>query len=211
MKSHWLGLTEYSQCVTLQKDKVESVLEGRDTEVVYGTEHQSVITLGRRAVAEDEILHAGAPVVRAERGGLATLHAPGQLVIYPIVNVRERDLGAREWVDFLLSVSRVTLENCGFRDLVQGEDAVYSEVGKIVSVGIRIDRGVSFHGLSINVSNDLEMFSMIRACGMAKRPIDRLARVVPGATPEWLFEQWMTNFRGVGALKSDSAQVQAFQ
>lgn len=196
--ARWLGLTKYNECLLLQREKVEEVLAEQRYDnphhVILGTEHEPVITLGRRAKPEEEVVAATVPVVTIERGGLATLHSPGQLVIYPIVSLHQRGLGVREWVAALLTISRRVLLRQGMTDLAQTEDAVLSPLGKIVSVGIRVDRGVSYHGVSINVSNDLGLFAMIRPCGFANRPLDKLFRVNPSVTPARLFQEWEQEF-----------------
>lgn len=196
--ARWLGLTNYNECLLIQREKVEEVLAEEKYEnthhVILGTEHETVITLGRRASPAEEVVDATVPVIAIERGGLATLHSPGQLVIYPILSLHQRGLSVREWVSGLLTISRRVLERHGMAGLTQTEDAIVSPIGKIVSVGIRVDRGVSYHGVSINVANDLGLFGMIRACGQSNRPLDKLSRVDPLATPSQLFQEWEQEF-----------------
>ncbi len=196
--ARWLGLTNYNECLLLQREKVEEVLAeerfGNTHHIIIGTEHEAVITLGRRANPSIEVVDATVPVVSIERGGLATLHSPGQLVIYPILSLHQRGLGVREWVRGLLTISRRVLQRHGLYELTQTEDSVISPLGKVVSVGIRVDRGVSFHGVSINVANDLGLFAMIHPCGLKNRPLDKLARVASEITPAELFMEWEQEF-----------------
>ena len=158
--------------------------------VVLGFETGPVITLGRHANDQDILDPRGFEIVRLERGGQATLHNPGQLVIFPILPLR--GLGTRAWVDGLLEVTRITLIEFGKTTRCQdGRPGLFSDHGKVVSVGLRVREGVSTHGLSINVCNELADFKAIRACGVTDAAVDRLGA---DYSIEGVFKAWLKNF-----------------
>ncbi len=197
----WLGQTQYEPVFSLQKDlglqmtAKDPSQSLSDKIYILGTEHEAVVTLGQRA-SESEEVHATCqlPRVRVDRGGLATLHSPGQLVIYPIRNIRSVGIGVKEWVCTLIEVSKRTLREFGLQEMSSAEDGVYTEFGKIVSIGLRVSNGVSYHGLALNISNSLELFDGIRACGVAGRKMDRLQRVQSVCNPEEVFRVWVREF-----------------
>lgn len=151
-----LGLTRYADVLQDMRAFTRRVYT---TEEIWLTEHQSVYTLGQgapeRPVAND------IPVVRSDRGGDITYHGPGQLVLYPLVNLAGRGIKVKRYV-WLLEQAVI--------DLVGGErrpgaPGVYVEGAKIAALGIRVVRGRAYHGLSLNVDMDLSPFSAIDPCG----------------------------------------------
>jgi len=166
---------------------------------VLGCEHPHVLTLGRHASAEAEIqsLPKGFTIVKTDRGGQATIHTPGQLMIYPIVDIRSLGLGAREWVDLLLATTESLMESVAI-NCVERKDqtGVFTTRGKIAFLGLRIDRGVSRHGLSVNVRNDLTQFTGFRVCGLQAKsqPLDRMVHHVPNLNTKDMFFRWVSLF-----------------
>lgn len=156
---------------------------------ILGLEHPFVITLGRRA----KEVPAG-PVIRVERGGEATLHSPGQLVIYPIVKIRGR-IQVREWVELLQQVTARSLLAVGLETSAGPHAGLWTSKGKIASMGLRITDGVSTHGLAINVCNDLSLFNRISPCGMKPgSAMDSLASQDISMGTEALFQLWCEEF-----------------
>lgn len=144
-------------------------------------EHDPVYTLGARAargslrVAEAAL---PAPLVETDRGGDVTWHGPGQLVLYPVLDLRARGLRAGDYVRALEVVAIETLAAWdieGFR--VPGRPGVWVDGAKIAAVGVRIDRGVSRHGLTLNVSCDLGWFDAIVPCGIEDAEVTSIARI----------------------------------
>jgi lipoate-protein ligase B len=164
-----LGLAPYLPVQDLQGRLRTAVVEGKIPGALLLLEHEPVITLGSRAGDCDlRLPPAGAgravAVVRSERGGQATLHAPGQLVSYPIVPVRGHDL--RAFVHGLEEVLVVLLAEVGVSARRrEGRPGLYVEEDKIASVGLRCRRWVASHGTSLNVSIDLSLFGQIVSCG----------------------------------------------
>jgi len=159
-------IVEFQAAWRLQREIAEAVRDGAPP-VLLLLQHAPVITLGKRA-DESNILDAGpVPVVRIDRGGDVTWHGPGQLMIYPILRLRDRQLGVRTLVRRLEESIVATLAHFGiasrFRDDCVG---VWTGRGKIASLGLRVARGVSMHGAALNVCNDPAAFASINPCGV---------------------------------------------
>lgn len=174
----WLGQIPYLKFIE-QQEKQTLRLQNRQgaAGVIWGMEHPAVITMGRRASTaelknKESLLPI--PVVETERGGLATLHSEGQIVIYPIFSLRERAMGVREYVELLASVTVNTLARYSIVAFYKQDDpGIYTEQGKLGFIGIRIKNGISNHGISLNFKNDLQLFKWIRPCGLEERELCR--------------------------------------
>ncbi len=128
--------------------------------------------------------------MNVDRGGQATIHNPGQLVIFPVINIK--DLGTRAWVNFLLKVTRLTLAEFDFHSVcVDGAPGLYSAKGKVASIGVRIRQGISTHGVAVNIYNELSDFGLIRACGVDGAQVDQLGG---DHKVEGVFGKWMQIF-----------------
>lgn len=199
MKFSWHGLVEYEQGLRLQQDLHAQVLAGGPDQII-GLEHPTVITLGVRGDQGRDLKGAldgfSGSVVQTDRGGQATLHSPGQLVIYPIVDLRRNPRGVRCFVADLLQATADLLNQAGIA--AHRDDAragVFTERGKIAFCGLRVDRGVTRHGLSLNISNDLGLFRRIRPCGRDGENLSSWNEMAPGAmTPQQAFTQWQSHF-----------------
>ncbi len=143
---------------------------------IWLVEHPPVFTLGMNASREHLLDPGDIPVVQIDRGGQVTYHGPGQLVIYPLIDLRRQRLGVRELVVALEDAIIAYLAPCGVRAAGRREaPGVYVGGAKIASIGLRIRRGASYHGLSFNVSVDLAPFRRINVCGMRGLEVTRLA------------------------------------
>ncbi len=169
-----LGLTDYRKALDLQDRLVRERESGElDRDLVIFLEHEKVFTLGRRGglenvtVSEAFLAQAGVPIVHTERGGNITYHGPGQLVVYPILDLKQAGLGVAEYVDCLEEIIIRTLADWGVE---AGRDArnhgVWVGNNKIGSIGISVQHNVTKHGLAMNVNLDLTPFSWINPCGM---------------------------------------------
>ena len=161
----WLGRAEYEPTWrAMQAFTDERGPETRDE--IWFLEHPPVFTLGMNAAREHVLAPGDIPLVQIDRGGQVTYHGPGQLVVYPLLDVRRRGLGVRQLVMALengiidLLASR-NIEAVGRRDA----PGIYVEGRKVASIGLRIRRGCSYHGLAFNVAMDLEPFRRINPCG----------------------------------------------
>lgn len=157
-----LGLMDYGAAWDLQRALAKHVGPGRGYLLLL--EHPPVFTLGRNGKAANVLDAGDIPVVRVDRGGDVTYHGPGQLVGYPILDVRR--LGARRFVEGLEDSLVDCLAAMGVdARRKRGCVGVWTPRGKIASIGVRLSRGVSTHGFALNVRNDLAPFSRINPCG----------------------------------------------
>lgn len=145
---------------------------------IWFAEHPPVYTLGLAASREHVLAPGDIPVVPIDRGGQVTYHGPGQLMVYPMIDVRRAGIGVRRLVCALeRSVIRLAadfgIEAAGRRDA----PGVYVDGRKLASIGLRIRRGASYHGMALNVDMDLEPFSRINPCGYQGLEMTDLARL----------------------------------
>lgn len=192
----YLGNLEFKKSVRLQEDLLQLALQ-TNCNFIIGLEHPAVLTLGHRADAAFEVLnHSALPVERVSRGGLATVHSEGQLVIYPVLNLRELNLGVREYVCLLLKTTNELLASLGVESATDEKTiGVFTKTGKIAFCGVQVKNGVSQHGISLNVRNDLSHFKAIRSCGISEASFDRLCDHGVNMTLQEIFERWFEIFR----------------
>ena len=155
---------------------------GVDTpDEIWLLEHSPVFTQGQAGKAEHLLLPGDIPVVQVDRGGQVTYHGPGQLVAYPLVDVRRLGLGVRELVSRIEQSLIDLLASYGVSAEARADaPGVYVNGAKIASLGLRIRRGCSFHGLALNVDMDLQPFQRINPCGYAGLAMTQLADHVAG-------------------------------
>jgi lipoyl(octanoyl) transferase len=129
-------------------------------------EHDPVFTLGQAGKPEHVLLPGEIPVVRVDRGGQVTYHGPGQLVAYPLLDLRRLDIGVRELVCRIEQATIDTLAHWGIAaHRVDGAPGIYVDGAKVMALGLRVRRGCSFHGLAFNVAMDLSPYARINPCG----------------------------------------------
>ena len=184
----WLGRMAYRQAW----DRQRAVHAARDAGTVPDTlllvEHTPVLTLGRHGHEEHviatpaELQRRGIEVIRVERGGEVTYHGPGQLVAYPIVRLRDRPVLLRPFVRALeLAMADVAARygvmaapRAGFPGVwVEPDGAAPRKLG---ALGLRVERGITYHGIALNISTRLEDFGLIDPCGMAGLDVTSMAR-----------------------------------
>jgi lipoyl(octanoyl) transferase len=142
-------------------------------------EHPPVFTLGMAGRREHLLAPGDIPVVRTDRGGQVTYHGPGQLVVYALIDLRRAGLGVRDLVTGLEQAVVRYAAQLGIAALAKPEaPGVYVAGRKLASVGIRIRRGASYHGLALNVNMDLEPFGRINPCGYAGLAMTQLGALV---------------------------------
>lgn len=161
----WLGRIDYLPAWR----GMQSFTDARDEyarDEIWFLEHPPVYTLGMNAAPEHVLAPGDIPLVQIDRGGQVTYHGPGQLVVYPLLNVRRLGLGVRELVVGLENAVIATLSGWGVEAVGRREaPGIYVGGRKIASIGLRIRRGCSYHGLAFNISMDLEPFNGINPCG----------------------------------------------
>ena len=143
---------------------------------IWLLEHPPVFTLGMNADPSHVLAAGQIPVVRIDRGGQVTYHGPGQLVVYPLVDLRRAQLGVRDLVSALEGAVIDYAASLGIAaESRRTAPGVYVQGRKLASVGIRVRRGASYHGIAHNVCNNLEPFRRINPCGYADLEMTRLA------------------------------------
>lgn len=145
---------------------------------IWFTEHPPVFTLGMNGKREHLLATGDIPVVQIDRGGQVTYHGPGQLMIYPLIDLKRAGLGVRALVTALEQAAVATAADFGIEAASRADaPGVYVSGQKIASIGLRIRRGASFHGMAFNVAMDLEPFSRINPCGFRDLQVTDLGRL----------------------------------
>jgi lipoate-protein ligase B len=188
-----LGLMDYRQAWAMQEEAHAEVLAGGE-ERIFLVEHPPVITFGRRAgvaenllASEEQLARLDVEVVQSDRGGDITFHGPGQIVAYPIIRLNDHGFSVGGYVHRL---ERIVVEMLAEFGIIAQTDK--SAVGvwveregharKICAIGVRIKRGVSLHGIALNVTTDLSYFDLIVPCGLARRAITSMKALLGGCT-----------------------------
>ncbi|GGJ97151.1 lipoyl(octanoyl) transferase LipB [Pseudomonas matsuisoli] len=163
----YLGLVEYLP--TLEAMRTFTATRGAsDADEIWLLHHPSVFTQGQAGKAEHLLAPGDIPVIQVERGGQVTYHGPGQLVAYIMLDLRRRDLGVRELVTAMEQSLVDVLATYGVKAAPKADaPGVYVNGEKIASLGLRVRRGCSFHGLALNVDMDMSPFWRINPCGYA--------------------------------------------
>jgi len=175
---HDCGLADYREILQTQQELFEKRRDGKIPDTVLIVEHHPVITLGARQNAnkllasQDDLAKRHIDVVETRRGGGATAHNPGQLVFYPILHLQELGLGITEYIRKLETIGIELLGQLGIRaERRQGLPGLWvlhekSKIYKIASIGVRVSKSVTYHGMAINIQNDLSIFDFIIPCGL---------------------------------------------
>ena len=180
----WLGDLDYQKAYDLQLSLVEKVLSGQEPHTLLMLEHPHIYTKGRLSkesdflLPEEELAAKGIPVYETDRGGQVTYHGPGQLVVYPIVNLKDWG-GPVKYVRALEQVVIATLTEMGITaNCESGNAGVWTSQGKLAAIGVKISRGIAFHGFALNVNTDLAYYQNIIPCGIADRPVTSMASIL---------------------------------
>jgi lipoyl(octanoyl) transferase len=184
---------------------------------IWFVEHPPVFTLGLNASREHLLSPGDIDVVQIDRGGQVTYHGPGQLLIYPLLNLRRLKLGVR---DLVVALENAVIDYAATRGVAavgsRQAPGVYVDGAKLASIGLRIRRGASYHGMSLNVSMDLQPFERINVCGYQGLRVTRLNDLgVPGnvstvaeeLTPHLLSQLGHERTRSYSAIKTDLQAV----
>lgn len=163
--------------------RMQDFTDQRDTSTpdeIWFLQHQPVFTQGQAGKAEHLLNPGDIPVVQSDRGGQITYHGPGQLVVYLLLDLRRRKLGVRDVVTLMEEAIIHLLAPLGIMAAAKSDaPGVYVDGDKIASLGLRVRRGCSFHGLALNVDMDLEPFLRINPCGYAGMRMTHVKAFVP--------------------------------
>ena len=162
---------------------------------IWFTEHPPVFTMGLNASQEHLLTPGEIPVVQIDRGGQVTFHGPGQLMVYPLLDLRRVGMGVRTLVTAL---EQSVVDLAADADIAAASRAdapgVYVHGDKLASIGLRIRRGCSFHGMALNVDIDLEPFSRINPCGYAELKMTDLKRLGGASRLDTVWPQLLPHF-----------------
>ena len=160
-----LGLTDYEQVWRAMQDFTDQRDENTEDEL-WLVQHPSVFTQGQAGKAEHVLAPGDIPVIQVDRGGQVTYHGPGQIVAYPLLDIRRIGLGVRELVNRIEESIIQVLHQYDVEGVRRaGAPGIYVNHEKIASLGLRVRRGCTFHGLAFNIDMDLEPFQRINPCG----------------------------------------------
>jgi lipoyl(octanoyl) transferase len=201
-----LGLVEYEPTWR----RMQSFTDDRTaatTDELWFLQHPPVFTMGMNASREHLLMPGDIPVVQIDRGGQVTYHGPGQLVVYPLLDLERAGLGVRQLICALEQsvidlAGSLGIEAYGRRDA----PGVYVDGSKLASIGLRIRKGCSYHGMALNVDLDLEPFSRINPCGYQGMQVTRLADLGVNAGLEetaMLLESYVFRALGLEAGRPD--------
>jgi lipoyl(octanoyl) transferase len=160
-----LGVSNYLETLVNMKAQLQAEYFQNE---IWLLEHPPVFTLGTAADNQHVLDAKDIPVIQSDRGGEVTYHGPGQLVIYFMIDIKKNELGPKSLVKMLQEFTKSLLANYSIEsNFIEGAPGVYVDGKKIASIGLRISKGKTYHGISINVDMDLTPFSYINPCGYA--------------------------------------------
>ncbi len=206
VEAQWLGRVPFAEALELQLAAREAVIGGGPQTLLL-VEHPPTFTIGRRGKREDilwsdeELARRGVEMLETPRGGEVTLHAPGQLVAYPILHIGRK---IRAHLEHLGAATVATLQELGVEgaEFRMDNPGVWIAAKKIASIGVHISRGVSVQGLSLNLAVDPTLFEGLVSCGM--RSVQMVSARDYGARPDPLEEvagRWAVHFAGAAGLR----------
>ncbi|NHB97333.1 octanoyltransferase [Photorhabdus stackebrandtii] len=179
-----LGIQPYEPI----SDAMHLFTEQRDTDTsdeIWLVQHTKVFTQGQAGKSEHLLSLGDIPVIQSDRGGQVTYHGPGQQVMYIMIDIKRAKIGVRQLVTAIEDTVVKTLAHFDVQAYARPDaPGVYVEEAKICSLGLRIRKGCSFHGLALNIAMDLEPFLRINPCGYAGMRMIQLSDLVPGITVE---------------------------
>lgn len=182
LKVRELGKTDYLQTWERMQEFTSARTENTDDEL-WLTEHPPVFTLGQSGKREHLFLAPDIPVVHTDRGGLITYHGPGQVVGYTLVDLKRAGISVH---DFVFLLEQAMIDSVGVFGVqatrLSGHPGIYVAGRKIGSLGLRVRRACSYHGISLNVDMDLEPFNSIDPCGIPGMTVTQLADLAPNVS-----------------------------
>ena len=150
----------------IQESLRNKVLKNNTDNYLILVEHDHVYTLGKNANSNN-ILNSACEIIQTQRGGDVTYHGPGQLVAYPIINLKNKKIGVKNYISMIEKlISNILIDYNLEPQILKEETGVWVQDKKIASIGIHVTRGVTMHGLAINVNTDLSYFDNIISCGI---------------------------------------------
>ena len=171
-------LVDYDIAIKFLEERVKDVINGKKPELLWILEHKAIFTAGTNS-RENEILNKKIKVVKTSRGGKITYHGPGQIIVYFVLNLNKRQKDIRKFIRniekcIILTLKDFKIESCNDHKNIGIWVNVNNEAKKVAAIGIRVKRWIAFHGFSINISNNLEVYKNIVPCGIYNKKITNL-------------------------------------
>lgn len=189
-----LGRTKFEQAWVYQKQILQKIADGLIPDCLITTEHEPVLTMGRGTdkenllVNREELSRRKVALFEIERGGDITFHGPGQAVVYPIIDLKQRNRDTHKYLRDLEQVAIRTLAEFGLKAGIKiGLTGVWVGDSKVGAIGVAISKWITYHGIAINITTDLDYFSLINPCGITEYPVGTVADLL-GYNPG--FEQF---------------------
>jgi len=202
---HRLGVADYVETLEAMRRYTDE-RDANSPDQLWLLQHPRVFTQGQAGKAEHVLAPGDIPVVQVDRGGQVTYHGPGQWVVYLLIDLKRRGMGVRALVSLIERAIVVLLREYGLESAADpGAPGVYVDGRKIAALGLRVRRGCSYHGLSLNVDMDLEPFQRINPCGYTGLEVVSLASLKPDA--DW--DMASVGDRLLAILSDELAQIEA--
>ena len=174
-------LVDYNIALKFLEERVKDVINGKKPELLWILEHKAIFTAGTN-YRENEILNKAIKVIKTSRGGKITYHGPGQKVVYFVLNLNERGKDIRKLIRYIEKCIIQILKEYEIKSFNDNQNIgiwvkVNNEAKKVAAIGIRVKRWIAFHGFSINLSNNLEVYKNIVPCGIYNKEITNLCSI----------------------------------
>jgi len=210
-----LGLIDYSEAYHLQRELLHQRLDGEVTDTLLLLEHPPTLTIGKSGKLENvlasqaQLAKAGVSLFFIDRGGDVTYHGPGQLVAYPIIDLRKRGEDVHQYVRDLEEVIIRTLNDFSIKACRERTHAgAWVKDEEIAAIGLSIRRCISMHGFALNVNTDLEQFSLINPCGFSNRKATSISKLLSQDIPmEVVTEKVVAHFSEVFDFQMELRQM----
>ena len=196
-------LIDYKKSIEFMEKRVEGINEGKASELLWFLEHPPIYTAGTSSNDKDLLNENLFPVFRTNRGGQFTYHGPGQRVAYVMLNVRDRDYNVKSFIRLLEQWIMNSLTDIGIKSfLIKGKVGIWvNNEEKIASLGLRIRKGISFHGISLNINPNLEHFSGIIPCGNENSGITSIEKIGLNIKKKEIDKILISNFKKIFEVK----------
>jgi len=174
-------LIDYDFAIKFLEKRVEDVINGKKPELLWILEHKPIFTAGTSS-KENEILNKTINVSKTSRGGKITYHGPGQKVVYFVLNLNEREKDIKKLIEHIENCIIKILKEYGIKSFADNKNIGIwvndnGTAKKVAAIGIRVERWIAFHGFSINISNDLEVYKNIVPCGIYNKGVTNLCSI----------------------------------
>lgn len=172
-------LVDYKKSIQLMEKRVENIKKKKQSELLWFLEHPSIYTAGTSSKDKDLLNDNLFPVIKTNRGGQFTYHGPGQRIAYIMLNVRDREYNVKSFIRLLEQWIMNSLHDMGIKSfLIKGKVGIWvRNEEKIASLGLRIRKGISFHGVSLNINPNLDHFSGIIPCGNENSGVTSIEKI----------------------------------